>query len=812
MKWLAHVLLLLCAAPAAAQPTPPLPLPVPGDPGPAQQLPAGAFRTTMGGTLFLSAPSGLPSGRLTFARQVSPLVGFHAGALHLAPGDSVVGGGIVGLRFNVMREQLRVAPFLDIGAGRMQAVVDSGGYHFRNPDGSEGYRAFRQKVEGMAVGGGAGVLLEYIFGAGMTLEATAGYWRFNGPIGFGGPQLGVGVRFARRDMPWYWAKSGKDRDAPVFAVVTETDSAGVVQVGRDPLRLLASDMSGVAAIEVNGTSLRLRQESAQPGAEVVVAGEIDLKLEPGQHTVELRARDAAGNERVQQLLVMGPPADRIPPRIMVLSPQAESTTRGERVRVTVAVADESPVGEVTINGVAARAASLSPVERAAIAPGRYEQAWRYEAEVPIEFGRNMLAVAAVDSAGNRGTLGHLVLREGGPAPVLATAAGPVIQIEQPTEWAGAGSRGIRVNARNSIRVVGTVRDASGMGIREVQINGKRAALQSLDASGSLARFTAFAGVDEQTNQVEVAAWAIDGRRTAQVYAVQPGTPSAGATAGAAAMHGQRYAVVIGVSDYADPNVPNLQYADRDARAFYDFLRSEQAGLGGVPAQNIQLLLNEQATYRNIRTALFTFLERATENDVVYIYIAGHGAPNPTRPDALYLLPYDTEAANIAGTAIPMADVNQAIQRLYARHTVLLTDACHSGGVGLGGVAMRAVGGAATNAINQVFLNDLQTTSSGLAIFTASEPRQLSQEGAQWGGGHGVFTYHLLEGLRGAADTDGDQIVRLGELMEYVRDRVSRATHNAQIPMIGSHTHDRYLPMSIVMPRPSEGLVRTEGDQ
>jgi len=54
-------------------------------------------------------------------------------------------------------------------------------------------------------------------------------------------------------------------------------------------------------------------------------------------------------------------------------------------------------------------------------------------------------------------------------------------------------------------------------------------------------------------------------------------------------------VVVGVSDYQDDRIPALQYADRDALAFHDFLLSERAGMGGFQEDNVVLLLNDQAT-------------------------------------------------------------------------------------------------------------------------------------------------------------------------------------------------------------------------
>jgi len=110
-------------------------------------------------------------------------------------------------------------------------------------------------------------------------------------------------------------------------------------------------------------------------------------------------------------------------------------------------------------------------------------------------------------------------------------------------------------------------------------------------------------------------------------------------------------------------------------------------------------------------------------------------------------------------------------------------------------------GVKENPIHQVFLEKLRHASGGLAILTASEAAQASYENAKWNK-HGVFTYFLLQGLQGDADTDHDGIVSIGELMEYVRDQVRAATQFQQIPAIGPTSFDRQLPLSVVAPRQS----------
>ena len=250
-------------------------------------------------------------------------------------------------------------------------------------------------------------------------------------------------------------------------------------------------------------------------------------------------------------------------------------------------------------------------------------------------------------------------------------------------------------------------------------------------------------------------------------------------------------MVIGVSEYADPTVPALRYADDDARAFRDFLLSPAAGMGGFKPENIRYLVNEQATYREIRLAFRDFLKAPTDDDVVFIFFAGHGAPDPERPEDLYLLAYDTEAGSIAGTGFPMEEVSDAIRRTYARAIVSFIDACHSAGVS-GDVGLRAI----ANPINMAFLDRAQHSLGVQVTFTASQVNQFSQEGPQWGGGHGVFTYNLLRALQGEADEDGDGIVTLGESIEWTRDRVRRETRNGQIPSISQTAFDPSWPMSI----------------
>jgi len=63
--------------------------------------------------------------------------------------------------------------------------------------------------------------------------------------------------------------------------------------------------------------------------------------------------------------------------------------------------------------------------------------------------------------------------------------------------------------------------------------------------------------------------------------------------------------------------------------------------------------------------------------------------------------------------------------------------------------------------------------------TSSDINEISEEGANWGAGHGVFTWALLEGLRGIADANRDRVITTGELFDFVSSKVGQETKSRQ---------------------------------
>jgi len=246
---------------------------------------------------------------------------------------------------------------------------------------------------------------------------------------------------------------------------------------------------------------------------------------------------------------------------------------------------------------------------------------------------------------------------------------------------------------------------------------------------------------------------------------------------------QKWAVIIGVSNYQDSRITGLRYSAADAQALNEWLVSRKGGR--YAPSRVKMFLDSQATAQNIRNALFNWLGQAIEEDTVIIYFAGHGSPqSPDHPQNLFLLPYDAQYDDVATTGFPMWDIETALKRfIKARKVVVIADACHSGGIGQSfDIARRATRGITVNPISSG-IQSLSKVGDGIAVISASDDRQFSQEGKQWGGGHGVFTHFLLKGLKGEADYNKDGRITLGELIPYLSEQVRRETGNAQSPTV-----------------------------
>ena len=248
-------------------------------------------------------------------------------------------------------------------------------------------------------------------------------------------------------------------------------------------------------------------------------------------------------------------------------------------------------------------------------------------------------------------------------------------------------------------------------------------------------------------------------------------------------YNQTYAIVVGISDYQDPSIPDLKYADKDAEAFANFLRSKAGG--GLDKDHLKVLVNKEATVAQFAMSLDWLIEVVKENDRVILYFSGHGdVEKKTIAQPGYLLCWDAPSkVYLAGGALALPMFQDIITTLSSQNkakVIVITDACRSGKL-----AGSSVGGSQITGVNlaRQFANETKILSC--------QPNEYSIEGEQWGGGRGAFSFNLVNALYGMADQNNDHFVTLQEIGRYLEDHVSaEVAPVSQLPMVIGNRTDR----------------------
>ena len=218
------------------------------------------------------------------------------------------------------------------------------------------------------------------------------------------------------------------------------------------------------------------------------------------------------------------------------------------------------------------------------------------------------------------------------------------------------------------------------------------------------------------------------------------------------------AVVIGIADYR--SLPKAEYANDDARAFYDYAIRAL----GVKPENIKLLVDGDADEAEILKTFRTWVpSRVKSTTDVYVYYSGHGLPTQDG-QGLYLLPPRADREVIDDTAIPFSKINAALQLAKARSVTIFMDACYSGQARSGETLVASARPISLRTENRLFPD-------GFTVITASQHDQISSSSPDLQ--HGIFSYYLMRGMEGDADANKDGKITLGEMQVYLSENVGR---------------------------------------
>ena len=238
---------------------------------------------------------------------------------------------------------------------------------------------------------------------------------------------------------------------------------------------------------------------------------------------------------------------------------------------------------------------------------------------------------------------------------------PTITVTEP-----ANTRGLEIIAKsNDILVKGVAQDPSGL--KSVTINGQAVFAQ---ASGD---FWGNVNLKEGANQITIVATDGAGNSATQTFTIQ--RKAAAVDKGivlATKKEGKNYCLLIGAQNYNDLSIPSLENPIQDAIRLKLILKKDYS----FDESNIISLFNPTAN--DIKRQLLELSTSIAPEDNLVIFYAGHGTWAEKEKKGYWLL-VDAKR-NDPNTWLPNKDVLTLIAKLPSRHTLLITDACFSGGV------------------------------------------------------------------------------------------------------------------------------------
>lgn len=432
------------------------------------------------------------------------------------------------------------------------------------------------------------------------------------------------------------------------------------------------------------------------------------------------------------------------PQIIILNPPVargfEVVERADTVRIEGIAKDSSGIEFVKINAQ----------------PATVDTKGHFSHDATLSPGENRFLVVAMNSLGNTATKDIFINH-------LEDKSPPKIILTKPRV-----TRGFTVvvkGADEKALVEGLARDDSKL--LYLRINGLEAAV---DEEG---HFSKEISLDKGEQKIMIEAADSVGNTTSKEFRIARG-PGATRAVTPSGTKPVLWGLAIGVSGY-DSTAVDLKYADDDAESLVKFLKRQQGKL--FSEVHVRTLVNKGVTRDSIIESISTHLGKAAPDDVVFIFLAGHGIKH-RQSGSYYFVPHDADFGSILTKGLRMSDFEEAVSILSknVNKVVIAMDTCHSGAMQVG---MRSGSGGEN-------LAEALREASGLFILAASKGGEESLEDEKFklnnkDSGHGAFTYALIEGMSGKANYDGDNYISLNELFQYVAKQVPRLTDGRQHP-------------------------------
>ena len=345
------------------------------------------------------------------------------------------------------------------------------------------------------------------------------------------------------------------------------------------------------------------------------------------------------------------PADVIAPKITLQSPALSKdslATSGTRTLIIEGkVEDAGGIFAVMVNGIEAKVSADG----------------QFLAEIPQAFGKNLIKIVATDVSMNSSKLEFYAERLTSTIAeqVIAPPVKPVntytIDITQP-------SASTFTTASDKFTLMACVKATAQ--IKKIMIYRDGSFVNGFLSNNIVQNGDCTFMVDESIslklgmNDIKIEVFAVDD------------TISKSVTVEYSLYAARNYALLIGNQKYDDPEISELEEPLKDAAEIYNTLTKEY----NFDPENVILLKN--ATKAEIIGTLHQLRSKITPTDNLLIFYAGHGFWDEGMGVG-YWLPKDA-AKNNPVNWIPNTDLTNYLGAIKTKHTLLIADACFSGGI------------------------------------------------------------------------------------------------------------------------------------
>jgi WD40 repeat protein len=252
-----------------------------------------------------------------------------------------------------------------------------------------------------------------------------------------------------------------------------------------------------------------------------------------------------------------------------------------------------------------------------------------------------------------------------------------------------------------------------------------------------------------------------------------------------------YVIAVGTSKYKNSDF-DLNYAAKDATDVANLLKESKSAFNQI---HVKTLTDERVSKDNF-VGLRSFLDSGKVNDVVILFIAGHGLLDSELD--YYYGTHDVDFNSPSFSGLKYEKIEALLDSILPLKKILIMDTCHSGEVekdevekdesapektdvvfrSAGPGIKQGEGVSPTRMMNELF-NDLRR-GTGATVIASAGGVEYAMEGSQWQ--NGLFTYCFLNALRNQkADINSDGIIMLSEVQEWVSLRVRELSGGAQSP-------------------------------